>query len=89
MSALINWLFSKTKLGKLVDGYKTELSFAIWLFTYLVEGLVIAATMLPGLAEYALLAQAALKQALEIVRQLSEYGILVGVGHKAIKERKN
>jgi len=89
MSRLINWLFSKTKIGKLVDGHKTELGFALWLLGYVIEGLSYAVTIFPAVgflveAKVALVALNA--QVAEFIKQLGLSVMVVGVGHKAIKE---
>lgn len=70
----------------MVDGYKTQISFLIWLATYVVEGIVTAAKFFPGLSDIAASAEGFLSQLLEQIRSLAEVGIVIGVGHKAIKE---
>lgn len=87
MKTIFNWLFSKTAAGKLIDGYKTQISFLIWLATYVVEGIVKAAAFFPGLESIAASAEGFLAQLMEQIRKLAEIGIVIGVGHKAIKEK--
>lgn len=86
MTSIINWLLSNLPIIKTINGYKTQASFIVWLSTYLAEGLLKAAQFFPSIAPAAQAVELAVSKFLELVRQASEYGILVGVGHKAIKD---
>lgn len=50
MSKVIYWLFSKTSLGKLVDGNKRLIGFSVWLLGYAAVGLAGATGYFPETA---------------------------------------
>ena len=88
-SKFVNWLLSKTKLGQLVDGNKTTIGFALVCLAYAIEILSQAASLFP---QYQAIAQitASLKvlqaQLSDFLKEVGLGVMVVGVGHKAIKE---
>lgn len=92
MSKIIYWLFTKTAFGKLIDGKKTEIGFLLLVLGEVIKLLTQGVAMLP---QYAVLAQALviLQQVNSVLGDaLTNVGLsvmVVGVGHKAIKENQD
>ena len=86
------WVFSKTKLGKLVDGNKRIIGFFVWLLGYLIQGLAIAAQFFPQTTAIGELAEAlkTLDEAVsDLLKSLGLAGMAVGVYHAAEKDKDN
>lgn len=89
MSKLVNWLLSQTRLGKLVDGHKTELGFLFWLLGYLIEGLSYAISVFPNTSLLVEAKSALMTLNAQVAEFFKSFGLSVmvlGVGHKALKE---
>lgn len=85
---IVNYLFSSTKLGKLVDGHKTQLGFLLWLLGAVIEILAQAASTFPavaGLGELARVLQVLHTQVSEAFQTVGLNVMIIGVGHKALK----
>ena len=91
MTKVINWLFSKTKLGKWVDGHKTIIGFSLVVLATLVDLSAKATGYFPGIPALADVAQVLQTLSGSLTELLTSVGLgtmVVGVGHKAIKEKE-
>jgi hypothetical protein len=90
ITSLFNWLFRKTKIGKLLDGNKTIIGFSILVLRTLVQLLGEAQFVFPE-AEAITLISKGLSQLDVAIGDLLEkvgYGVLaVGVTDKAVKAK--
>ena len=90
VTSLFNWLFRKTKVGKLLDGNKTIIGFSILVLRTLIQLLGEAQFVFPE-AEAITLISKGLSQLDVAIGDLLEkvgYGVLaVGVTDKAVKAK--
>lgn len=89
IQTLTYWIFSKTNIGKKLEGYKTEIGFVIWVLSWLVVLLAKAALVfpqvqaLPGLVETLIAVENAAR---DYAANLGLGVMAVGVGHAAVAE---
>lgn len=90
MTKLLYWLFSKTSIGKLLDGNKRLIGFFLWLLGFLVQGLAIAGDFFPDmpiLGQFRSGLQHFLDQIAPILKDTGLSVMAVGVASKAAKEK--
>lgn len=88
MTKFINWMFSKTKLFKWLDGHKTQVGFLVWVLGWLINLLAAASGFfpdLPALMELHIVLLQLQEGLAELLKQVGLDILIVGVGHKAIK----
>jgi hypothetical protein len=90
MSKIIAWIFSQTKVGKLLDGKKTIIGAALILASALLQALLVIAPMFPEqpwLGDVTQQLSSVLRQVQPILEDLGIATIGVGLAHKAVKNR--
>lgn len=91
ITKILRYFYSKTKLGKLLDGNTRLVGFALWLIGYVAQGLGQAALYFPELPYLleAKIALIALGEGLGEMLQLVGASVLtVGVANAAVKENE-
>lgn len=86
MSKLIYWLFSKTSIGKLIDGHKRIIGFSVFVFGLLIQGLAEAAKVFPDVAWIGPVQMLVVQWATqwgELITKIGITGIAVGVASDA------
>ncbi len=89
MRKVLNWLLSKLPIIKQLNGYKTELGFALFVLGWLLQGVDAAISYFPGISILPILAENIGRFAGALSSLFTSLGIpimVIGVGHKAIKE---
>lgn len=92
MTRILNWLFSRTKLGHWVDGNKRLIGFGLWLLGVLIELLGEAALFFPDTPILLTIRTGliGLKQGVsEALQTLGVSVMAVGVAHAAAKEKQS
>lgn len=87
---IVNWIFGEIPILSFLNGKKTEIGFALWLLSYVIEGLAIAGTMLPDVPVLMQIRDSLYQfhmAVTETLRQLGLGTLLVGAGHKVAKEK--
>jgi NADH:ubiquinone oxidoreductase subunit 4 (subunit M) len=90
MSKIIAWIFSQTKVGKLLDGKKTIIGAVLILASALLQALLVIAPMFPEhiwLGDVTQQLSSVLRQVQPILEDLGIATIGVGLAHKAVKNR--
>ncbi len=81
-SKLVYWVFSKTSVGKLVDGNKTYIGFSLWLLGFLAQGLSEASQFFPDVAAFVTIKAALVgfsAQFSELLKSVGVAGVIVGM----------
>lgn len=89
---IFNYIFSKTPLGKLVDGNKTIIGFAVLVLRYLIAILSVAASLFPQFPVLVVIHTSLAAFDAAMGPYLEDFGISVmaiGVAHKAVKEKED
>ena len=91
-SRVVNWAFSKTRPGQIIDGHKTVIGFGMYVLALVIQGLAAATGAFPEVAGIAETHAALSTLHTSIGEWLHSFGVdvmLIGLGHKAIKASGN
>lgn len=92
MNKLILWVFSKTKIGQLLDGKKTIIGAVFVILASLLDGLTAVAPMFPQypwLGDFVMQFGSAMKTTEKLLNDLGLGFLSVGILHKSAKATSN